>query len=1048
MKKILFLAFALTLKMTVFAQWSQISHPQLSGIDDRGIVNAGTAILVATDGGVFRSVDNGNTWQRSNTGLDTADIMCRDITYCHNKVWLASNGFYSSDNNGLTWSKVVFSGIDPNGWVNNIAKKGNRLFVEYNYWDNNNNHQVSVISYSDDGSQWFYGDTLGLNSNNWWNMLPDNNFALFFTDQNEQMLFYSLDGLVRDTFPLIGLPANAQIKNRLLSIDSSGTTFLWINENNPEIYKFNFATQQWEVKTSGISNADAIFSAYTLGSVAFASVFSSTPFPAITLYRSLDSANTWVPMLNPGILLPMLQGSMLKVGNRILCTELFSDLYISDNNGQLWTKNTNFMSFRYNSIIALNNGDLLTTRGSYGILKSTDNGTTWTQFNGDLPNMFGIYMTEGILFDGSSTLFSIGSTSPDGPHSLFKSINSGQNWTELTNAPDSSRMNFIKMIGNRLMVYFFEDNNGSYQFSTDQGANWTNISPAINALGLNRVVGFNGNNDTIFVFGYDNSNQDKIYMSVNNGLLFTPVNNGLNVPNSNFVVQNLGDWRFHPQVVAANGNNNQGLVLTILDYNVYPNQLRFYTLNSSLTWAAISQTGIEVPHNVKVGPLKFKNGIWYVATSIGLFASSDGCQSWGKIWNNQGLQMGMSIDNITLFNNRIYLGTNGNGIWKTQILSPSLTTKPVSNITGSQALSGGIFTDIGGMPFVTKGICFATHTLPTVNDITVITGSNFDNFDALITNLNSGQTYYVKAFVITPTDTIYGNELTFTTTTIINAQINPVTADYGLLNPGNVTTNILWNDASAISSIVDNNMYNLMPTDYFVNGNVLYITQSYLSNVLLANGQSITLTINFDIGTPSTFIITAVQTSINHAQLIPNTAFYDLTIPTDIETEVVFNDASSLTTLVDNQSTPYVLTGSDYSFSVHTLTISQTYLATVLTSLGDSILITVGFNVGNSATLLIKAIETISPELNPDAADFIVNIPQDVKTTIDWNDALYVTSIVDNQLVPYSLTTLDYNINVDTLTLFASYLSTVIPNDSDEVVLTINFNNGCLKHLS
>jgi len=204
------------------------------------------------------------------------------------------------------------------------------------------------------------------------------------------------------------------------------------------------------------------------------------------------------------------------------------------------------------------------------------------------------------------------------------------------------------------------------------------------------------------------------------------------------------------------------------------------------------------------------------------------------------------------------------------------------------------------------------------------------------------------------------------------------------------------------------------------------------------------LTITFDIGNPVTLTIIAVQTMINHAQLNPTTGSYDITYPANVQTTITWNDAANILNIQDNQSTPYTLLPADFILAGNLLTINQTYLATVLTNAGESILLTVNFNVGNPATLLINAIETVivDAEINPTVAPFYINAPGNIKTVITWHDANNILSITDDQSTPYTLSGTDYTIDTDSLFIHAAYLTTVLQNVNDTIRLSIAFDEG------
>lgn len=84
----------------------------------------------------------------------------------------------------------------------------------------------------------------------------------------------------------------------------------------------------------------------------------------------------------------------------------------------------------------------------------------------------------------------------------------------------------------------------------------------------------------------------------------------------------------------------------------------------------------------------------------------------------------------------------------------------------------------------------------------------------------------------------------------------------------------------------------------------------------------------------------------------------------------------------------------------------------------------------------------ISATLSNNLDTFIINLPSSISTTINWNNASSISSIVDNQTVPYTLTTSDYGVVGNVLTISQAYLATVLPLYGMSVQLTINFDVG------
>ncbi|NMC34479.1 MAG: hypothetical protein GYA36_18815, partial [Veillonellaceae bacterium] len=94
-----------------------------------------------------------------------------------------------------------------------------------------------------------------------------------------------------------------------------------------------------------------------------------------------------------------------------------------------------------------------------------------------------------------------------------------------------------------------------------------------------------------------------------------------------------------------------------------------------------------------------------------------------------------------------------------------LTTEPITEVTGSSALSGGNISSDGGSDISERGVCWATHTGPTINDKKTTDGSGKGSFTSTLSDLQPATPYYVRAYATNSTGTAYGNELTFVTDT-------------------------------------------------------------------------------------------------------------------------------------------------------------------------------------------------------------------------------------------------------------------------------------------
>ena len=93
-----------------------------------------------------------------------------------------------------------------------------------------------------------------------------------------------------------------------------------------------------------------------------------------------------------------------------------------------------------------------------------------------------------------------------------------------------------------------------------------------------------------------------------------------------------------------------------------------------------------------------------------------------------------------------------------------------------------------------------------------------------------------------------------------SAAIDPIAANYDLYTPADINTTITWNNATSVVSVNDDVGALATPADYEVVSDNLTIRNAYLAAKLPVVGDNVTLTINFDVGDPATFNITAIWT--------------------------------------------------------------------------------------------------------------------------------------------------------------------------------------------
>ncbi|PWG79402.1 fibrobacter succinogenes major paralogous domain-containing protein, partial [Pararcticibacter amylolyticus] len=95
--------------------------------------------------------------------------------------------------------------------------------------------------------------------------------------------------------------------------------------------------------------------------------------------------------------------------------------------------------------------------------------------------------------------------------------------------------------------------------------------------------------------------------------------------------------------------------------------------------------------------------------------------------------------------------------------APVLNTIELTDVTGTSVKTGGEITSDGGAPVTLKGMCWATHTNPTVDDSRTYNGDGTDTWKITLSGLKPNTLYYVRAYAVNKIGTAYGIERTFQT---------------------------------------------------------------------------------------------------------------------------------------------------------------------------------------------------------------------------------------------------------------------------------------------
>jgi hypothetical protein len=147
----------------------------------------------------------------------------------------------------------------------------------------------------------------------------------------------------------------------------------------------------------------------------------------------------------------------------------------------------------------------------------------------------------------------------------------------------------------------------------------------------------------------------------------------------------------------------------------------------------------------------YSAGYWWSSTEW------SGSNAWER-------SMGFNDSSVGRFD---YRRSNGFSVRCLKNTSPQVNTTSVTNVTPSTALVTGEVISDGGDQNTTRGFCYSTTSNPTISNDTTMNGTGTGVYSGTLQNLNPLTTYYVRAYATNSEGTSYGNEVSFTTSSLV-----------------------------------------------------------------------------------------------------------------------------------------------------------------------------------------------------------------------------------------------------------------------------------------
>lgn len=240
---------------------------------------------------------------------------------------------------------------------------------------------------------------------------------------------------------------------------------------------------------------------------------------------------------------------------------------------------------------------------------------------------------------------------------VWFSTNNGQNWspTSLVNVT-------VLSLSSNLTTIFAGTTNGIYR-STNNGVSWTKTlnSLSVNSIAINENYVFAGTSNTGVYRSTNNgvnwiltslndrtvyslaTNSDSIFAGTGQGI-FRSTNNGINW------IQTSLNTDLSVYAIALNENR----IIAGTGYGIYVSS------NNGLTW-----TISAINSNLHIKCFSTKNNYIYAGTSDGIYVSPSNADYWLEY--SQGLISSTVVNDLLIFDNYIFAGTNSYSVWRRDI---------------------------------------------------------------------------------------------------------------------------------------------------------------------------------------------------------------------------------------------------------------------------------------------------------------------------------------------------------------------------------------------
>jgi photosystem II stability/assembly factor-like uncharacterized protein len=569
-------------------------------------------------GGIYKSTDNGLSFQAANNGMPGTAII-GDFASMGNLIFTGlrgnsgSVGPYLSTNNGDSWVQKT-NGIPFSPSVNSLSVNGSDIYAAIG--------DKGIFKSTNTGESWFaVNNGLPLTINSGVNVVDAKPGIIYAGLNAGEGMYRSTNNAASWEYAAGGLPNGTTVFSIYNRVTNAfvGSQYAVYRTNN---------TSTWYASNKGLANTQVNDFA-VIGSRIFASTYPSNYGYGEGVSVTTDFGENW-SAANGGVLAEYPITSIEANGTTLFAGSLIS-IYRSTNYGSNWVKvDSNQFGAGVEDMLAFNNVIYAATYGN-GVRISTNDGINWSYANNGIADG-----TIGLSLMQKDNNVYLGAF-----NAVYVTTNNGASWQSRTSGiyPGSEVYALGKSGGN-----IFAGTSSGYYLSSNNGISWTEITGDL--VPPKRIYSFAEYGTHVYA-GSDSG----VYHSTDNGLTWRRTISGMGVRIPTLALLQTGDYLYAGTSYTGVWRRNVSELLSIgstgntapdkysLEQN-YPNpfnpvtvikyslsspgiiSLKVYDISGKLVAELVNGLQTQGTHTVEFNGSTLSSGVYYYVLKAGSFTQT------------------------------------------------------------------------------------------------------------------------------------------------------------------------------------------------------------------------------------------------------------------------------------------------------------------------------------------------------------------------------------------------------------------------------------------